>query len=103
MHIEDCPDTTFKLLVAQTTVIYMIYSFVIFITRIADNADKTSSTDVLCQAMESIIIASNDTSLYVPSQTESSSSELSSDSRGSANLSLRRTRLNKFLAISGLP
>ena len=47
------------------------------------------------------MIASNDTSLYVPSQTETSSSELSSDSRSSANLSLRGTKLNEFLAISG--
>ena len=78
----------------------MIYSFVIFIT-LQDNADKSSSTDVLCQAMETIMIASNDTSLYVPSQTETSSSELSSDSRSSGNLSLRRAKLNEFLAISG--
>ena len=47
------------------------------------------------------MIASNDTSLYVPSQTETSSSDPSSDSRSSANLSLRRTKLNEFLAISG--
>ena len=47
------------------------------------------------------MIASNDTSLYVPSQTETSSSELAGDSRSSANLSLRRTKLNEFLAISG--
>ena len=78
----------------------MIYSFVIFIT-LQGNADKSSSTDVLCQAMETIMIASNDTSLYVPSQTETSSSELSSDSRSSGNLSLRRAKLNEFLAISG--
>lgn len=78
----------------------MIYSFVIFIT-LQDNADKSSSTDVLCQAMESIMITSNDTSLYVLSQTETSSSELSGDSRSSSNLSLRQTKLNEFLAISG--
>ena len=53
---------------------------------------------MLCQGIESIMIAS---SLYVPSQKEMSSSELSSDSRSSANLSLRRTKLNEFLAISG--
>ena len=47
------------------------------------------------------MIASSDTSLYAPSQKETSSSELSSDSRSSANLSLRRTKLNEFLAISG--
>ena len=62
--------------------------------------DESSSTDVLCQVMETIMIASNDTSLYVPSQTETSSSELSSDSRSSGNLSLRQTKLNEFLAIS---
>ena len=78
----------------------MIYSFVIFIT-LQDNVDESSSTDVLCQAMETIMIASNDTSLYVPSQTETSGSELSSDSRSSGNLSLRRTKPNEFLAISG--
>lgn len=47
------------------------------------------------------MITSNDTSLYVLSQTETSSSELSGDSRSSSNLSLRRTKLNEFLAISG--
>ena len=51
--------------------------------------------------MGSIMIASGDTSLYVPSQKETSSSELSSDSRSSANLSLHRTKLNEFFAISG--
>ena len=78
----------------------MIYSFVIFIT-LQDNADESNSTDVLCQEMETIMIASNDTSLYVPSQTETTSSELSSDSRSSGNLSLRRTKLKEFLATSG--
>ena len=51
--------------------------------------------------MESIMIASSDRSLYVLSQTETSSSELSGDSQSSSNLSLRRTKLNEFLAISG--
>ena len=63
--------------------------------------DESSSTNVLCQAMESIMITSNDTSLYVPSQTETSSSELSGDSRSSSNLSLRRAKLNEFLTING--
>ena len=47
------------------------------------------------------MIASSDRSLYVLSQTETSSSELSGDSQSSSNLSLRRTKLNEFLAISG--
>ena len=47
------------------------------------------------------MIASSDTSLYIPSQKEMSSSELSSDSGSNANLSLRQSKLNKFLAISG--
>jgi len=85
------------LLLVQTIVIWFIH----LLSSLQDNADKSSSTDVLCQAMESIMITSNDTSLYVLSQTETSSSELSGDSRSSSNLSLRRTKLNEFLAISG--
>ena len=53
--------------------------------------------------MKNITIASTDTSLYVPEQTEpsASSSELSADSRESANLGLRRAKLNEFLVASG--
>ena len=51
--------------------------------------------------MKNITIMSGDTSLYSPEKTEPSSSELSGDSRDKANLSLRRTKLNEFLAASG--
>ena len=51
--------------------------------------------------MRNVTVASDDTSLYVPKQTEPSSSDLSDDSRASANLGLRRTKLNEFLVASG--
>ncbi|XP_078368530.1 uncharacterized protein LOC144652389 [Oculina patagonica] len=64
--------------------------------------EALSSSDSLCQAMESVAIVSDETSLYVPDQTEQSSSELSGESRASATLSFCRTKLNEFLAASGM-
>lgn len=52
-------------------------------------------------AMGNVTIASDDTSLYVPKQTERTSSDLLDGSRASANLCLRRTKLNEFLVTSG--
>ena len=46
-------------------------------------------------------MGSDDTSVYLPKDTEPSSSEQSGDSRASANLSFRRTKLNEFLGASG--
>lgn len=55
----------------------------------------------LCQAMSNVSI----TSLYVPEATDPSSSELSSsDDRGrSANLAIRRVKLNEFLIACDRP
>ncbi|KAL9975815.1 hypothetical protein ACROYT_G013020 [Oculina patagonica] len=64
--------------------------------------EALSSSDSLCQAMESVAIVLDETSLYVPDQTEQSSSELSGESRASATLSFCRTKLNEFLAASGM-
>lgn len=55
----------------------------------------------MCKAIENITMGSDDTSVYLPKDTEPSSSEQSGDSRASANLSFRRTKLNEFLAASG--
>lgn len=51
--------------------------------------------------MENVAIISDDTSLYVAKQTGPSSSDLSEDSRDTANLFLRRAKLNEFLVASG--
>lgn len=55
----------------------------------------------LCQAMSNVSV----TSLYVPEATDPSSSELSSsDDRGrSANLAIRRVKLNEFLIACDRP
>ena len=55
----------------------------------------------LCQAMSNVSI----TSLYVPEATDPSSSELfSNDDRGrSANLAIRRVKLNEFLTACDRP
>ena len=59
-----------------------------------------SSADSIFNAMVSVSIALEDTS-YVPNQTEPSSSELSDDTVVTANLRLRRAKLNEFLVASG--
>ena len=51
--------------------------------------------------MENVAIISDDTSLYVTKETGPSSSDLSDESRDTANLFLRRARLNEFLVASG--
>ena len=48
--------------------------------------------------MENVAIISDDTSLYVAKETGPSSSDLSEDSRDTAN---RRAKLNEFLVASG--
>ena len=56
--------------------------------------------------MENVAIISDDTSLYVAKQTERSSSDLSEDSRDTANLFLPCAKLNEFLVRlcqNGLP
>ena len=51
--------------------------------------------------MENVAIISDDTSLYVAKETGPSISDLSEDSRDTANLFLLRAKLNEFLVTSG--
>ena len=50
--------------------------------------------------MENVAIISDHTSLYVAKETGPSSNDLSEDSRDTANLFLRRAKLNEFLVTS---
>ncbi|KAK2567694.1 hypothetical protein P5673_008551 [Acropora cervicornis] len=68
--------------------------------EIISRSDEARS-DSLCEAMENVAIISDDTSLYVAKETGPSSSDLSEDSRDTANLFLRRAKLNEFLVASG--
>ncbi|KAK2547064.1 hypothetical protein P5673_033173, partial [Acropora cervicornis] len=68
--------------------------------EIISRSDEARS-DSLCEAMENVAITSDDTSLYVAKETGPSSSDLSEDSRDTANLFLRRAKLNEFLVASG--
>ena len=51
--------------------------------------------------MENVAIISDDRSLYVAKETGPSSTDLSEDSRDTANLFLHRAKLNEFLVASG--
>ena len=55
----------------------------------------------MCDAKENVAIISDDTSLYVAKETGPSSSDLSKDSRDTANFFLLHAKLNEFLVASG--